>query len=94
MAKSTPLPPSGWASEPSAVYDWYYFQDRPVAFVTATFLQTQPATWHELHPLELNYPGDAFLQDERAQSAVLHALMVIGEIAAHLEDEVLKVFGV
>ncbi|MCY2989667.1 MAG: DUF6259 domain-containing protein [Planctomycetota bacterium] len=48
------------ASEPSAVYDWCYFHDRPLAFVTATFRQREPFTWHELHFLEMNYPREDF----------------------------------
>jgi len=47
-------------SEPSAVYDWYYFRDLPLVYVTATIRQQKPAAWHELHFLELNYPREAF----------------------------------
>ncbi|MCX6905378.1 MAG: DUF6259 domain-containing protein, partial [Verrucomicrobia bacterium] len=46
-------------SQPTAVYDWYYFPDRPLAYVCATVHQREPATWHEVHFLELNYPGRA-----------------------------------
>jgi hypothetical protein len=42
-------------SEPSAVYDWYYFIESGRVYVQATFQQRQPAVWHELHPLEFNY---------------------------------------
>jgi hypothetical protein len=47
-------------SEPSAVYDWYYFHDRPLVFVTAKIQQRKPFAWHELHFLEMDYPRDAF----------------------------------
>lgn len=50
------------ASQPTAVYDWYYFADRPLVHVTATIRQRTPATWHEVHFLELNYPGPALPQ--------------------------------
>ncbi len=43
-----------------AVYDWYYFHDRPWAFVTAAIRQPQPFTWHEVHFLELTQPGNDF----------------------------------
>jgi len=46
------------ASEPVAVYDWYYFRDRPLAYVTATIQQKQPFTWHEVHFLEMDYPRE------------------------------------
>ena len=45
------------ASQPAAVYDWYYFADRPLVYVTVKIQQTTPFGWHEVHPLELNYPG-------------------------------------
>ncbi len=47
------------AALPAAVYDWYYFHDRPLAYVTATIRQEKPFTWHELHFLEMNYPAAA-----------------------------------
>ena len=47
------------ASQPTAVYDWYYFPDRPLVYVTAVIRQEAPAPWHETHFLELNYPGKA-----------------------------------
>ncbi len=50
------------ASRPAAVYDWYYFADTPWVYVTAAIHQEQPARWHELHPLELNYPGNLMPQ--------------------------------
>jgi murein biosynthesis integral membrane protein MurJ len=46
-------------SQPTAVYDWYYFSNRPLVYVTATLRQQEPALWHEVHFLELNYPGRA-----------------------------------
>lgn len=45
------------ASEPSAVYDWYYFHDRPLVHVSAIVRQEKPFAWHEVHFLEMNYPG-------------------------------------
>jgi hypothetical protein len=45
-------------SRPAAIYDWYYFADAPLAYVTATIRQAQPFTWQEVHFLELNYPGE------------------------------------
>ncbi len=50
------------ASEPSAVYDWFYFHDRPLVWVAATIRQTTPFTWHELHFLEMDYPAELFPQ--------------------------------
>jgi hypothetical protein len=47
-------------SEPSAVYDWYYFQDRPAVFVTGTIQQKKAFTWHEVHFLEMDYPREDF----------------------------------
>jgi hypothetical protein len=47
-------------SQPAAVYDWYYFHDRPLVFVSALQTQTQPFEWREWHFLELNFPGDEF----------------------------------
>ncbi len=48
------------ASEPSAVYDWYYFRDQPLVFVTAAIQQKQPFTWHEVHFLEMDYSRENF----------------------------------
>ena len=45
-----------------AVYDWYYFHDRPLAFVVATITQKEPVAWHELHALEFNYSGPTLPQ--------------------------------
>ncbi len=48
------------ASQAQAVYDWYYFHDQPLVYVTASITQRDPFEWHEVHVLELNYPRDAF----------------------------------
>lgn len=48
--------PSGAA----AVYDWYVFRDKPLAYVNAFVTQQAPVPWDELHFLELNYPDDSF----------------------------------
>lgn len=45
------------ASQPTAVYDWYYFPDRPLVYVRSIIQQYEAAPWQEVHPLELNYPG-------------------------------------
>ena len=47
-------------SKPTAVYDWFYFHDRPLVYVTAIQRQRQPFAWKEWHFLEMNYPDDAF----------------------------------
>ncbi len=47
-------------SQPAAVYDWYYFSDRPLVYVTAEQTQAKPFEWREWHFLELNFPGDDF----------------------------------
>ncbi len=44
------------ASQPAVVYDWYYFKELPLIYVTATVNQAEPTTWHELHLLELHQP--------------------------------------
>ena len=56
------LRPDGTApdSHPRATYDWYYFPDLPVLFVTASIYQDAPHAWREVHFLELNYPGTDF----------------------------------
>ena len=48
------------ADKPEAVYDWCYFQDRPLVFVRAKMSQQEPFPWPEHHFLELNYPREAF----------------------------------
>ncbi len=48
------------ASEPSAVYDWFYFRDQPLVWVAATIRQARPFTWHEVHFLEMDYPVELF----------------------------------
>ncbi len=47
-------------SRPAGVYDWYYFHDRPLVYITALQTQQQPFEWREWHFLELNFPGDDF----------------------------------
>jgi len=49
-------------SQPEAVYDWFYFRNLPLIFVTATVKQREPFLWHELHFLELNFPDESFRQ--------------------------------
>ncbi len=55
--------PDGTAprSEPQATYQWFYFHDRPLVYVTVVQRQKQPFTWKEVHFLELNFPGKDFL---------------------------------
>ncbi|NLX98957.1 MAG: hypothetical protein GXY83_22660 [Rhodopirellula sp.] len=48
-------------SQPQAIYQWFYFHDRPLVYVTALQRQEQPFAWKELHFLELNFPGEDFL---------------------------------
>jgi hypothetical protein len=47
-------------SRPRAVYDWYYFHDVPLVFVTANIAQDEPFRWREVHFLELNFPKADF----------------------------------
>lgn len=47
-------------SQPEAVYDWFYFQNLPLIFVTAKAHQREPLAWNELHFLELNFPDESF----------------------------------
>ncbi len=49
-------------SQPEAVYDWFYFHDLSLLFVTATVKQREAFAWHELHFLELNFPDESFRQ--------------------------------
>jgi hypothetical protein len=48
------------ASRPSAVYQWYYFHDMPLVYVTALQTQQEEFAWKEWHFLELIYPDDSF----------------------------------
>ena len=48
------------ASQPEAVYDWYYFHDRPLVHVRAAMSQQEAFAWPEHHFLELNYAQEAF----------------------------------
>lgn len=56
------LPPSGkpHPAAPAAVYDWYYFQDRPLVYVTAVLSQREPFAWKEAHFLELTVSEKMF----------------------------------
>lgn len=47
-------------SRPVAVYQWFYFHDSPLVYVTVSQRQQQPFAWNEWHFLELNYPDEAF----------------------------------
>src|SRR5439155_3496723 len=48
------------ASEPEAIYDWYYFSSLPLVYVQATTRQSQPFAWKEHHFLEVVFPGEEF----------------------------------
>lgn len=48
------------AFSPGAVYHWLYFDDLPWIYVAAEATQSSPLEWHELHFLELNFPGKDF----------------------------------
>ncbi len=48
------------ASKPSATYQWYYFHDTPLVYVTTVQRQKEPFAWKEWHFLELIYPDDSF----------------------------------
>jgi hypothetical protein len=50
------------AAEPEAIYQWFYFHDRPLVHVTVWQRQRQTYTWKEAHFLELNFPGEDFLE--------------------------------
>ena len=50
------------ASKPSAVYQWFYFHDLPLAYVTALQSQQEEFAWKEWHFLELIYPDDSFIR--------------------------------
>ena len=49
-------------SQPEAVYDWHMFHGLPLVYVTAGVRQQTPHAWHELHFLELNFPGEDFVR--------------------------------
>ncbi len=49
------------SSQPRAVYDWYYFRNVPLVYVTAVITQKSSFRWNEVHFLELNFPGKDFL---------------------------------
>ncbi|MFN3422794.1 MAG: hypothetical protein ACK40X_13850, partial [Armatimonadota bacterium] len=46
--------------QPKAIYDWFYFRNLPLIFVTARVQQREPFAWNELHFLELNFPDESF----------------------------------
>jgi hypothetical protein len=48
------------ASQPAAVYEWFYFHDQPLVHVRARVSQETPQTWHEGHFLELGFPTNGF----------------------------------
>jgi len=48
------------ASQPSAVYQWFYFHDLPLVYVTTVQKQREPFAWKEWHFLELIYPDESF----------------------------------
>jgi len=47
-------------SHPEATYQWMYFNELPIVFVTTEVRQAQAFKWNELHLLELNFPGEDF----------------------------------
>ncbi len=63
------------ATQPRAVYDWYYFKDSPVVYVTAAITQESPYRWTEVHFLELNFPGRDFTHWIGSQSAGVDTLL-------------------
>ncbi|MHB8901863.1 MAG: DUF6259 domain-containing protein, partial [Thermoguttaceae bacterium] len=48
------------ASRPTAVYQWFYFHDSPLVYVTALQRQQAPFAWKEWHFLEMIYPDESF----------------------------------
>lgn len=52
------MPPT----QPEAIYQWFYFHDRPLVYVNVVQRQQQPFAWKEVHFLELNFPGEDFLE--------------------------------
>lgn len=49
-------------SEPAAVYDWIYFHDSPLVYVTAVVRQKTPSAWDELHFMEIHSKGNELPQ--------------------------------
>ena len=49
-------------AKPEAVYQWLYFPDSPLVYVTAVQRQQQPFSWPEAHFLELHQSGDELPQ--------------------------------
>ena len=48
------------ASKPTAVYQWFYFHDTPLVYVSAFQEQQEEFPWNEWHFLELIYPDNFF----------------------------------
>jgi hypothetical protein len=46
------------AAQPSAVYQWFYFHDQPLVYVTVVQCQQDAFAWQEVHFLELHQSGD------------------------------------
>lgn len=77
------------ASEPVAVYDWVYLNDRPLVFVRARMTQREAFSWSEVHFLEMNYPrerfprfvgGEPIKEGEFSNSKKLHSFSQWGAI--------------
>lgn len=49
-------------SQPEAIYQWLYFHDSPLVYVTVVQRQQQPFSWREAHFLELHQSGDELPQ--------------------------------
>jgi hypothetical protein len=49
-------------SQPEAIYQWLYFRDSPLVYVTVVQRQQQPCSWREAHFLELHQSGDELPQ--------------------------------
>lgn len=47
-------------SRPHATYEWYFFHDLPLVYLTADVRQEQAFAWSELHFVELAFPGADF----------------------------------
>lgn len=45
------------SSQPTAVYDLYYFSNLPLVLIRSKIRQNSTFLWDEVHPLELNYSG-------------------------------------
>lgn len=47
-------------SKPSATYEWFFFHDEPLVYLSAVVRQEQTFVWSELHFVELAFPGTDF----------------------------------